>query len=207
MQALYSDQHRDLHGGTGYEYETAADHLHLFIPFSPWRGRPRSLRAYAGDARTARPIGAAPRPRRRRGQGRARRRAVVQSARRSTPATCGPASTARRRSSSAPARRISPRHAKIGLLRPRPWQRRRAERARSIHGRRGRRRLRGRPNRRSAHSTSWAARGWVARRATSASIRPPRRWDVSRPLRDGRLAASRPLRRRTRSLDPGVSRT
>jgi choline dehydrogenase-like flavoprotein len=38
MQALYSDQHRDLHGGYGLKYETAANHPHLFIPFSPWRG-------------------------------------------------------------------------------------------------------------------------------------------------------------------------
>jgi long-chain-alcohol oxidase len=38
MQALYSDQHRDLGGGYGLKYETAAEHPHLFIPFSPWRG-------------------------------------------------------------------------------------------------------------------------------------------------------------------------
>ncbi len=38
MQALYSDQHRDLHDGYGLKYETAANHPHLFIPFSPWRG-------------------------------------------------------------------------------------------------------------------------------------------------------------------------
>jgi choline dehydrogenase-like flavoprotein len=38
MQALYSDQHRDLEGGYGLKYETAAEHPHLFIPFSPWRG-------------------------------------------------------------------------------------------------------------------------------------------------------------------------
>jgi long-chain-alcohol oxidase len=38
MQALYSDQHRDLHGGYGLKYETAANHPHIFIPFSPWRG-------------------------------------------------------------------------------------------------------------------------------------------------------------------------
>jgi choline dehydrogenase-like flavoprotein len=39
MQALYSDQHRDLHDGYGLKYETAANHPHLFIPFVPWRGR------------------------------------------------------------------------------------------------------------------------------------------------------------------------
>ncbi len=38
MQALYSDQHRDLHDGYGLKYETAANHPHLFIAFSPWRG-------------------------------------------------------------------------------------------------------------------------------------------------------------------------
>lgn len=39
MQALYSDQHRDLHDGYGLKYETAANHPHLFIPFAPWRGQ------------------------------------------------------------------------------------------------------------------------------------------------------------------------
>jgi long-chain-alcohol oxidase len=38
MQALYSDQHRDLDGGYGLKYETAANHPHLFLPFAPWRG-------------------------------------------------------------------------------------------------------------------------------------------------------------------------
>ena len=38
MQALYSDQHRDLHEGYGLKYETAANHPHIFVPFSPWRG-------------------------------------------------------------------------------------------------------------------------------------------------------------------------
>jgi choline dehydrogenase-like flavoprotein len=38
MQALYSDQFRDLHDGYGLKYETAAEHPHLFIGFAPWRG-------------------------------------------------------------------------------------------------------------------------------------------------------------------------
>ncbi len=38
MQALYSDQHRNLHDGYGLKYETAANHPHLFLAFSPWRG-------------------------------------------------------------------------------------------------------------------------------------------------------------------------
>lgn len=37
MQALYSDQHRDLDGGYGLKYETAANHPHLFLQFAPWR--------------------------------------------------------------------------------------------------------------------------------------------------------------------------
>jgi choline dehydrogenase-like flavoprotein len=38
MQALYSDQHRDLDGGYGLKYETAANHPHLILQFAPWRG-------------------------------------------------------------------------------------------------------------------------------------------------------------------------
>ncbi len=38
MQALYSDEHRDLDDGYGLMYETAANHPHLFIAFAPWRG-------------------------------------------------------------------------------------------------------------------------------------------------------------------------
>jgi long-chain-alcohol oxidase len=37
MQALYSDQFRDLHDGYGLKYETAALHPHLLISFAPWR--------------------------------------------------------------------------------------------------------------------------------------------------------------------------
>ena len=38
MQALYSDQFRNLDDGYGLKLETAAQHPHLFIPFGPWRG-------------------------------------------------------------------------------------------------------------------------------------------------------------------------
>jgi choline dehydrogenase-like flavoprotein len=38
MQALYSDQFRNLEDGYGLKLETAAQHPHLFIPFGPWRG-------------------------------------------------------------------------------------------------------------------------------------------------------------------------
>jgi choline dehydrogenase-like flavoprotein len=37
MQAVYSDQFRNLHGGYGLKFETAATHPHLLIPFAPWR--------------------------------------------------------------------------------------------------------------------------------------------------------------------------
>ncbi|HEY1331251.1 MAG TPA: GMC family oxidoreductase, partial [Actinomycetota bacterium] len=38
MQALYSDQHRDLHDGYGVKYETAPVHPGLAAGFLPWRG-------------------------------------------------------------------------------------------------------------------------------------------------------------------------
>ena len=56
MQALYSDQHRDLDGGYGLKYETAANHPHLFIPFSPWRGGREHYGLMQGLSHTA-PIG------------------------------------------------------------------------------------------------------------------------------------------------------
>jgi long-chain-alcohol oxidase len=56
MQALYSDQHRDLHDGYGLKYETAANHPHLFIPFSPWRGGREHYGLMQGLSHTA-PIG------------------------------------------------------------------------------------------------------------------------------------------------------
>ncbi len=48
MQALYSDQHRDLHDGYGLKYETAANHPHLFIAFAPWRGAQEHLSLMEG---------------------------------------------------------------------------------------------------------------------------------------------------------------
>jgi choline dehydrogenase-like flavoprotein len=38
MQALYSDEHRDLDDGYGLKYETAAVHPSLAVAFLPWRG-------------------------------------------------------------------------------------------------------------------------------------------------------------------------
>ena len=56
MQALYSDQHRDLHDGYGLKYETAANHPHLFIAFAPWRGASDHLRLMEGLSSSV-PIG------------------------------------------------------------------------------------------------------------------------------------------------------
>jgi choline dehydrogenase-like flavoprotein len=38
MQALYSDQFRNLHENYGLKFETAAGHPHLMLTFIPWRG-------------------------------------------------------------------------------------------------------------------------------------------------------------------------
>jgi choline dehydrogenase-like flavoprotein len=43
MQALYSDQFRDLHDGYGLKFETAAMHPHLLVPFGPWRSAAEHL--------------------------------------------------------------------------------------------------------------------------------------------------------------------
>ena len=56
MQALYSDQFRDLHDGYGLKLETAASHPHLLIPFSPWRGARQHLELLEGLSNTV-PIG------------------------------------------------------------------------------------------------------------------------------------------------------
>ncbi len=56
MQALYSDQHRHLDDGYGLKYETAANHPHLFIPFSPWRGAQRHFQLMQGLTSTV-PLG------------------------------------------------------------------------------------------------------------------------------------------------------
>ena len=56
MQALYSDQHRNLDGGYGVKYETAANHPHLFISFAPWRGAARHFKLMEGLSSTV-PMG------------------------------------------------------------------------------------------------------------------------------------------------------
>jgi choline dehydrogenase-like flavoprotein len=56
MQALYSDQHRDLHDGYGLKYETAANHPHLFINFAPWRSARQHLGLMEGLGNSV-PIG------------------------------------------------------------------------------------------------------------------------------------------------------
>ena len=56
MQALYSDQHRNLHDGYGLKYETAANHPHLFISFVPWRSGAQHLGLMEGLGNSV-PIG------------------------------------------------------------------------------------------------------------------------------------------------------
>jgi long-chain-alcohol oxidase len=56
MQALYSDQLRDLDEGYGLKYETAGTHPHIFIPFSPWRSSREHFTLMQGLANTV-PIG------------------------------------------------------------------------------------------------------------------------------------------------------
>jgi long-chain-alcohol oxidase len=48
MQALYSDEHRDLDGGYGLMYETAPLHPHLVLAFWPWRGRRQHFELMGG---------------------------------------------------------------------------------------------------------------------------------------------------------------
>ena len=56
MQALYSDQFRNLDGGYGLKYETAAQHPHLFVPFAPWRSSREHLALVEAMSSTV-PIG------------------------------------------------------------------------------------------------------------------------------------------------------
>jgi long-chain-alcohol oxidase len=56
MQALYSDQHRNLRDGYGLKYETAANHPHLLISFAPWRGAREHLGLMEGLSSSV-PIG------------------------------------------------------------------------------------------------------------------------------------------------------
>jgi long-chain-alcohol oxidase len=56
MQALYSDQFRNLDRGYGLKYETAAHHPHLFVPFAPWRSSREHLSLVEAMSSTV-PIG------------------------------------------------------------------------------------------------------------------------------------------------------
>ena len=56
MQAIYSDQHRDLDGGYGVKYETAAFHPSLFAAFAPWRSA-EQYRELSGGIRNATLVG------------------------------------------------------------------------------------------------------------------------------------------------------
>jgi long-chain-alcohol oxidase len=56
MQALYSDQYRNLDDGYGLKYETAAGHPHLMLQFMPWRGSSEHFRLMQALTNTV-PIG------------------------------------------------------------------------------------------------------------------------------------------------------
>jgi long-chain-alcohol oxidase len=56
MQALYSDQFRDLDDGYGLKFETAASHPHLLVPFSPWRSSAQHVELMEGISSTT-PVG------------------------------------------------------------------------------------------------------------------------------------------------------
>jgi long-chain-alcohol oxidase len=56
MQALYSDQFRNLHDGYGLKYETAAQHPHLLVPFAPWRSAAEHFKLIEAMSSTT-PIG------------------------------------------------------------------------------------------------------------------------------------------------------
>jgi long-chain-alcohol oxidase len=56
MQALYSDQFRNLDRGYGLKYETAAQHPHLFVPYAPWRSSREHLSLVEAMSSTV-PIG------------------------------------------------------------------------------------------------------------------------------------------------------
>jgi len=51
MQALYSDQHRDLDGGYGVKYETGPAHPGLLAAFAPWRSAREHVRLLRGFPR------------------------------------------------------------------------------------------------------------------------------------------------------------
>ncbi|MFZ0040969.1 MAG: GMC family oxidoreductase N-terminal domain-containing protein [Solirubrobacteraceae bacterium] len=56
MQALYSDQFRNLDDGYGLKFETAASHPHLLVPFAPWRSSAEHLKLIEAISNTT-PIG------------------------------------------------------------------------------------------------------------------------------------------------------
>ena len=56
MQAIYSDEHRDLDGGYGVKYETAVFHPSLFAAFAPWRSA-EQYRELSGALRHATLVG------------------------------------------------------------------------------------------------------------------------------------------------------
>ena len=56
LQARYVDEHANLRDGYGVIYETGPLHPHLFLPFSPWRGRRAHLALMEALSHTS-PVG------------------------------------------------------------------------------------------------------------------------------------------------------
>ena len=198
MQALYSDQHRDLDDGYGLKYETAANHPHLFIPFSP--GEARAEHFELMEASDTVPIGVLLRDRDG-GEvrvGRDGEPIVRYTLSRFDAAICGPGSKARPRSSRRRARGGSSPRTRSGS----PTTRAAGGSRERVHGRRRRRRLRPRPDHLGSFHIMGSAR-MGGSPATSAC--DPDRADLggARPLRVRRLRVPDRVRRQPPDLDPG----
>ena len=153
----------------------------------------QALLEHGADRRSA------ARSRRRRGPRRPRRRAdrPLPALRSSTPATCGPASTAPRRSSRPPAPGGSSAHTPSGsATTPGGSGSREQFMADADAAGYGAGRCR------SARSTSWARRGWAARPRCPPATRPARPGSA-RPLRARRLVVPHRVGSQPPDLDPG----
>ena len=201
MQALYSDQHRDLDDGYGVKYETAADASRACSSaFAPVARRARALRlmeallehrrrsacccATATAARCASAATAS--------------RSCATSCRSSTPATCAPGSTAPRRSSRPRARgACSARTPSGSAMTPVDGQ------PRAVHGRR--RRVPATAPAQCALN-SFHIMGSARMGGSPADLRVrPDRADLGRPraVRARRLELPDRLGRQPADLDPG----
>ena len=199
MQALYSDQFRDLHNGYGLKLETAALHPHLFIPFSPWRGAGEHYSLMQGLSNAV-PMGVLLRDRDG-GEVRVGRDGEPIVRYKLSPFDAGHVRTglagAAQLLEAAGARRIFSSHTKWVGLRPRH-----VGLAGAVHGRCGRRGLRrGSDRARVLPHHGLRADG---RLAHHVGLRPDRAdMGRTRPLRAGRLGLPLRIRCQSAGLDPG----